>query len=83
MKGPFDGGSDFVWVTPRPSSGLRVGLKGNPPFSILLMAEVLVGALSAALLAGEGLDAAVILGGGLILAAGLLEVWPQRPNGPD
>lgn len=51
--------------------------------SILLMAEVLVGALSAAFLAGESLDAAVILGGGLILAAGLLEVWPQRMTGPD
>lgn len=45
---------------------------------ILLMVEVLVGAVSAALLAGEHLSAAEIAGGLLVLVAGALEVWPAR-----
>lgn len=43
---------------------------------ILLMAEVLVGAVSAALLAGEHLGRLELVGGALVLCAGVLEVWP-------
>jgi drug/metabolite transporter (DMT)-like permease len=50
--------------------------------SILLMTEVLVGTLSAALLAGETMTPLEVLGGALILAAGVLEVWPTRGRGP-
>lgn len=46
--------------------------------SILLMAEVLVGAASAAWLAGEPLGLREIAGGALVLCAGVLEVWPGR-----
>jgi drug/metabolite transporter (DMT)-like permease len=45
---------------------------------ILLMAEVLVGVVSAALIAGEALGTLEILGGLLVLSAGVLEVWPVR-----
>ncbi len=45
---------------------------------ILLMSEVLVGALSAAVLADERLHTAELIGGALVLAAGVLEVWPVR-----
>lgn len=45
---------------------------------ILLMAEVLVAAVSAALLAGEVLTPAELLGGACVLAAGLVEIWPVR-----
>ena len=46
--------------------------------AILLMTEVLVGAVSAAPLAGETLRPLELLGGGLVLLAGALEVWPVR-----
>jgi len=59
----------LMWATPRLEPA-RTG--------ILLMAEVLVGALSAALLAAELLSPAQLIGGALVLAAGVLEVWPQR-----
>ena len=49
---------------------------------ILLMSEVLVGALSAALLAGETLAPLEIAGGALVLLAGLLELRPQRGAQP-
>ncbi|MBK1667869.1 EamA family transporter [Rhodovibrio sodomensis] len=49
---------------------------------ILLMAEVLLGTASAALLAGETVGALELLGGALVLAAGVLEVWPVRDNAP-
>lgn len=45
---------------------------------ILLMAEVLVGAASAALLAAEFLGPLELAGGALVLAAGILEVWPVK-----
>ncbi len=45
---------------------------------ILLMAEVLVGALSAAVLSAETLSPAEWAGGALVLLAGVLEVWPQK-----
>ncbi len=57
----------LMWATPRLEPA-RVG--------ILLMTEVVVGAVSAALLAGETLGPIEIAGGALVLAAGLLEVWP-------
>jgi drug/metabolite transporter (DMT)-like permease len=44
---------------------------------ILLMSEVLIGTVGAALIAGEVLTAIEVLGGGLVLLAGVLEVWPQ------
>jgi drug/metabolite transporter (DMT)-like permease len=59
----------LMWATARLEPA-RVG--------ILLMAEVLVGALSAALLAGEHLGRREMLGGVLILSAGILELWPSR-----
>lgn len=46
--------------------------------AILLMTEVLVGAVSAATLAGETLRPLEIVGGAMVLLAGLLEVWPVR-----
>lgn len=49
---------------------------------ILLMGEVLVGAVSAAVFAGERLGAVEILGGVLVMAAAVLEVWPVRDAAP-
>lgn len=48
---------------------------------ILLMGEVLVGTATAAWLAGEILSAPELLGGALVLLAGVLEVWPVRQRG--
>tara|TARA_R110002111_G_scaffold22144_7_gene50843 strand:- start:431 stop:1345 length:915 start_codon:yes stop_codon:yes gene_type:complete len=45
---------------------------------ILLMSEVLVGAASAALIAGEWLSWPELAGAALVLAAGILEVLPER-----
>ena len=47
--------------------------------AILLMTEVLVGAVSAAVVAAETLRPLEIVGGALVLLAGALEVWPIRP----
>ena len=58
-----------MWATVRLEPA-RVG--------ILLMTEVLVGALSAALLADEHLRGMELVGGALVLLAGVLEVWPVR-----
>lgn len=44
---------------------------------LLLMAEVLVGAVSAAFLAGERLGPWEIVGGALVVCAGILEVGPM------
>lgn len=59
----------LLWATVRLEPA-RVG--------ILLMAEVLAGAGSAALVAGERLRALEVAGGTLVLLAGVLEVWPSR-----
>lgn len=59
--------ASLMWATARLEPA-RVG--------ILLMTEVLVGALSAALLAGEHLGTLEIIGGAMVLCAGVLEVWP-------
>lgn len=65
--------ASLIWATARLEPA-RVG--------ILLMTEVLVGALSAAMLAGESLRALELAGGALVLCAGLLEIWPiQRKDG--
>jgi drug/metabolite transporter (DMT)-like permease len=58
-----------MWATVRLEPA-RVG--------ILLMTEVLVGAASAALLAHEHLARLEVIGGALVLCAGVLEVWPAR-----
>ncbi|MWD26400.1 EamA family transporter [Aquicoccus sp. SCR17] len=47
---------------------------------ILLMSEVLVGAVSGAVLAGETLGPMEWVGGALVLAAGGFEVWSTRPR---
>ncbi len=62
----------LMWAAPRLEPA-RVG--------ILLMAEVLVGAISAAMLAGERLGGLEIVGGALVLCAGILEVWSVRQKG--
>lgn len=61
--------SSLMWATVRLEPA-RVG--------ILLMSEVLVGAISAAILAGEHLHSLELAGGSLVLLAGILEVWPIR-----
>ncbi|SIS85404.1 DMT family transporter [Phaeovulum vinaykumarii] len=59
----------LMWATVRLEPA-RVGL--------LLMTEVVIGAVSAAVLAGETLRPAEILGGALVIGAGVLELWPLR-----
>ncbi len=48
---------------------------------ILLMAEVLIGTVSAAVLSGEKVSTVELAGGALVLLAGVLEVWPQQGGG--
>ncbi|WP_168013016.1 DMT family transporter [Halomonas salinarum] len=50
--------------------------------SILLMTEVLIGAVSAAIFANETLHSIEVVGGIIVLLAGLLEVLPVRGNRP-
>lgn len=45
---------------------------------ILLMTEVVLGAVTAAFFAGESLSASEIIGGALVIICGLLEVWPTK-----
>ena len=59
----------LMWATTRLEPA-RVG--------ILLMSEVLVGVVSAALFAGERLGRLEIAGGALVVLAAALEVWPVR-----
>ncbi|MFK7763001.1 MAG: DMT family transporter [Roseobacter sp.] len=47
---------------------------------ILLMAEVLVGALTSAIWAGEHLSKLELIGGALVICAGVLEVWPLKKD---
>ncbi|MHA7869656.1 MAG: DMT family transporter [Salipiger thiooxidans] len=65
----------LMWATVRLDPA-RVG--------ILMQTEVVVGAVTAALLAGEHLHPLEIAGGALVVSAGLLEVWPvrRRRTGP-
>ena len=59
----------LMWATPKLDPA-RTG--------ILLMVEVPVAAVSAALIIGEHLTTAEMIGGGLVVLAGVLEVWPAR-----
>lgn len=63
----------LMWATARLEPA-RVG--------ILLMAEVLVGASSAAVFAGERLGPIELAGGVMIVIAGVLEIWPIRSTRP-
>jgi drug/metabolite transporter (DMT)-like permease len=45
---------------------------------ILLMTEVIFGALTAAIFAGESLSPSEMIGGALVVLCGLLEVWPTK-----
>lgn len=45
---------------------------------ILLMVEVPLAAVSAALIAGEHLTGAEVFGGAIVVLAGVMEVWPTR-----
>jgi drug/metabolite transporter (DMT)-like permease len=47
---------------------------------ILLMPEVIFGAGTAAIFAGETLSPSEMIGGGLVILCGLLEVWPTQAN---
>lgn len=49
---------------------------------ILLMTEVIFGAVTAAIFAGESLSSTEIVGGMLVILSGLLEVWPTKAAGP-
>jgi len=49
---------------------------------ILLMTEVIFGALTAALFAGESLSRTEVIGGALVILCGLLEVWPTKSDEP-
>ncbi|MCK0094339.1 DMT family transporter [Yoonia sp. F2084L] len=45
---------------------------------ILLMAEVLIASVTAALIAGETLSTSEVIGGLLVVVAGVFEIWPER-----
>lgn len=45
---------------------------------ILLMTEVVLGAVTAAVFAGESLSASEMIGGALVILCGVLEVWPTK-----
>ena len=45
---------------------------------ILLMTEVVFGAITAAIFAGESLSISELIGGALVILCGLLEVWPTK-----
>ena len=45
---------------------------------ILLMTEVVFGAATAAIFAGESLSRSELIGGALVILSGLLEVWPTK-----
>ena len=64
----------LMWATQRIDPA-RVG--------ILMMSEVVVGAASAAALANETLAPLELAGGALVLAAGVLELWPVKPAPPQ
>ena len=59
----------LMWATLRLDPA-RVG--------ILLMTEVIFGALTAAFFANESLSTTEIIGGALVILCGLLEVWPTK-----
>lgn len=61
----------LMWATVRLDPA-RVG--------ILLMTEVVFGAVTASLFAGETLSTREQLGGALVILSGLLEVWPTKAH---
>ena len=63
----------LMWATLRLDPA-RVG--------ILLMTEVVFGAITAAIFAGERLSVSEMIGGALVILCGVLEVWPTR-SGAD
>ncbi|MEH6647915.1 DMT family transporter [Sulfitobacter sp.] len=65
--------ASLMWATVRLEPA-RVGL--------LLMSEVVVGAASAALIAAERLSPLELVGGALVLCAGVLEIWPAGRRCP-
>ena len=90
---PAIAGEDSVWVgiTVLATGGLWWGLsiaglmwatiRLDPArVGILLMPEVIFGALTAAIFAGETLSASEMIGGGLVILCGVLEVWPTKAN---
>jgi drug/metabolite transporter (DMT)-like permease len=90
---PAIAGEDAVWVgiTVLATGGLWWGLsiaglmwatiRLDPArVGILLMPEVIFGALTAAIFAGETLSASEMIGGGLVILCGVLEVWPTKAN---
>lgn len=61
----------LMWATLRLDPA-RVG--------ILLMTEVVFGALTAAIFAGEHLSTTEMIGGALVILCGVLEVWPTKSD---
>lgn len=59
----------LMWATVRLDPA-RVG--------ILLMTEVMFGAVTAAIFAGESLSQSEMIGGALVILCGVLEVWPTK-----
>ena len=50
---------------------------------ILLMPEVVFGAVTAAMFAGENLSISEFVGGALVVLSGMLEVWPTKGGSED
>jgi drug/metabolite transporter (DMT)-like permease len=61
----------LMWATLRLDPA-RVG--------ILLMTEVVFGAITAAIFAGERLSLSEMIGGALVILCGVLEVWPTKSD---
>ncbi|MDZ4087123.1 MAG: hypothetical protein U1A07_25295 [Phenylobacterium sp.] len=48
---------------------------------VAVFAALAAGALTAAIFAGETLSVSEMIGGGLVILCGLLEVWPTKTDG--
>lgn len=68
----------FWWALPIGGLMWAATMLDPARVGILLMVEVFVAALSAAIIIGEHLSTAEIIGGTVVLIAGILEVWPVR-----
>ena len=71
----------LVWMTAM-TAATQHGVSRLPlqRSSVLLLFELVVGVVSAALLAGEGLSGRELMGGGCIVLAGLAVVWQTKPR---